>query len=421
MRNTQKPNRSIGHFASGCSRIKGEIECVGFNFEFQFCVMSIDLKDYQYSLPEEKIAAFPLDDRASSKLLTFKKGSIGHRIFRDLPTELPPESLLVFNNTRVIPARLIFQKATGARIEVFLLEPAQPSNYEQNMGAHGTCTWHCMIGNAKRWKSGEIVVPEIGLKATRVDERVTFNWSSEKSFSEILEQAGKIPLPPYIHREVQESDKERYQTVYSRHEGAVAAPTAGLHFTDELLAELRAKGFQEDFLTLHVSAGTFQPMKADTPEEHPMHRERIIITQGNIDALLSSDSVIPVGTTSMRTLESLYWYGVKLLNGETDFFIPKLYPYEATPVSKEEALRAVKAHMTSLNVYTLIGHTEIFIFPGYRFRICNGLITNFHLPGSTLILLVAALIGDNWREVYKQALENDYRFLSYGDSSLLLP
>jgi S-adenosylmethionine:tRNA ribosyltransferase-isomerase len=384
--------------------------------------MSISLKDYHYSLPEERIAEFPLADRASSKLLTFKHGQVNHRIFRDLPGELPKNSLLVFNNTRVIPARLIFQKATGARIEVFLLEPALPTNYEQNMGAHGSCAWHCMIGNAKRWKSGEIEVPELGLKATREGDVVTFSWSEELSFSEILDKAGKIPLPPYIHRDVDESDKERYQTVYSKHEGAVAAPTAGLHFTDELLEELKAKGFSEDFLTLHVSAGTFQPMKADTPEEHPMHKEQIIVTRQNIDNLIATDSVIPVGTTSMRTLESLYWFGVRLLNGESDFFIPKLYPYSnPNPPSKEESLKAVLAHLDELGIQSISGHTEIFIFPGYQFRICKGLITNFHLPGSTLILLVAALIGDKWREVYEQALANNYRFLSYGDSSLLIP
>jgi S-adenosylmethionine:tRNA ribosyltransferase-isomerase len=384
--------------------------------------MSISLKDYHYSLPEERIAEFPLADRASSKLLTCRQGKIAHRTFRDLSSELPSGSLLIFNNTRVIPARLIFHKPTGARIEVFLLEPALPSNYEQNMGAHGSCSWHCMIGNAKRWKSGEIEVPELGLKATRQDETVTFTWSEELSFSEILDSAGKIPLPPYIHREVEESDKERYQTVYSKHEGAVAAPTAGLHFTDALLTELREKGFQEDFLTLHVSAGTFQPMKADTPEEHPMHREQIIVTKQNVKNLLTEDSVIPVGTTSMRTLESLYWYGVKLLNGESDFFIPKLYPYSiANPPSKRESLNTVLIHMEMNNVESIIGHTEIFIFPGYHFRICSGLITNFHLPGSTLILLVAALIGEKWREVYQQALTNEYRFLSYGDSSLLIP
>lgn len=384
--------------------------------------MSISLKDYHYSLPEERIAEFPLADRASSKLLTFKQGQINHRTFRDLPNELPTGSLLVFNNTRVIPARLIFQKPTGARIEVFLLEPALPANYEQNMGAHSSCSWHCMIGNAKRWKSGEIEVPQLGLKATREGETVTFIWSADLSFSEILDKAGKIPLPPYIHRDVEESDKERYQTVYSKLEGAVAAPTAGLHFTADLLEELKQEGFTEDFLTLHVSAGTFQPMKADTPEEHPMHREQIIVTRQNIENLLAADSVIPVGTTSMRTLESLYWFGVRLLRGESDFFIPKLYPYSIpNPPTKEEALNAVRAHLDQHSIQSIAGHTEIFIFPGYQFRICKGLITNFHLPGSTLILLVAALIGEKWRDVYEQALENNYRFLSYGDSSLLIP
>lgn len=386
------------------------------------CGMSISLKDYHYSLPEERIAEFPLADRASSKLLTFKQGQINHRTFRDLPNELPTGSLLVFNNTRVIPARLIFQKPTGARIEVFLLEPALPANYEQNMGAHSSCSWHCMIGNAKRWKSGEIEVPQLGLKATREGETVTFIWSADLSFSEILDKAGKIPLPPYIHRDVEESDKERYQTVYSKLEGAVAAPTAGLHFTADLLEELKQEGFTEDFLTLHVSAGTFQPMKADTPEEHPMHREQIIVTRQNIENLLAADSVIPVGTTSMRTLESLYWFGVRLLRGESDFFIPKLYPYSIpNPPTKEEALNAVRAHLDQHSIQSIAGHTEIFIFPGYQFRICKGLITNFHLPGSTLILLVAALIGEKWRDVYEQALENNYRFLSYGDSSLLIP
>ncbi len=384
--------------------------------------MSIDLKDYHYSLPEEKIAKFPLKDRTSSKLLVYESGKISHRHFKHLGDHLPADSLLVFNDTKVIPARLIFQRATGARIEVFLLEPTTPSNYEQSMSAKGQCTWHCMIGNSKRWKEDEITVPEIGLRATRNKEAVTFRWEDDQTFSEILEKAGKIPLPPYINREVSEDDKDTYQTVYSKHEGAVAAPTAGLHFTDELLDEIKAKGIKEDFLTLHVSAGTFQPIKAETVDEHPMHREQIIVTKQNVQHLLAHDTVIPVGTTSLRTLESLYWYGAKLLTGETDFFIPKLLPYEhPTPPTKEESLQAVLAYMERAQVDTIIGHTEIFIFPGYAFRICSGLVTNFHLPGSTLILLVAALIGEDWRTVYDEALSKDYRFLSYGDSSVLLP
>lgn len=384
--------------------------------------MAIDLKDYHYSLPEERIAAFPLSDRSASKLLLYNQGNIEHYTFRNLPSLLPSEALLVFNNTKVIPARIIFHKPSGARIEIFLLEPAKPSNYEQNMSAVGTCAWHCMIGNAKRWKDGHVEVKEIGLTATRSGDEVTFRWDSGHTFSEILDLAGKIPLPPYIHREVEESDKDRYQTVYSKNEGAVAAPTAGLHFTPELLLELDNKGFSTDFLTLHVSAGTFQPMKADKPENHPMHREQVIVTRQNVENLLRAETVIPVGTTSMRTLESLYWYGAQLLTGQSDFFIPKLLPYSyKNPPEKEEAIRAVLRHLDDLNTDTLIGHTEIFIFPGYQFRVCGGLITNFHLPGSTLILLVAALIGDDWRQVYDEALANQYRFLSYGDSSLLLP
>ncbi len=382
--------------------------------------MSIDLKDYHYSLTEEKIAKFPLKDRASSKLLVYEKGEIDHKHFLDLGEYLSHNTLLVFNDTKVIPARIIFQRATGARIEVFLLEPCNPSNYEQSMSAKGRCSWHCMIGNAKRWKDDELEVPEISLRATRNQNEVTFTWESELTFSEILEKAGRIPLPPYINREVDEADKATYQTVYSKHEGAVAAPTAGLHFTDELLDSLKANGVKEDFLTLHVSAGTFQPIKADSVEEHPMHREQIIVTRQNVENLLVAETVIPVGTTSMRTLESLYWYGVRLLNGKDDFFIPKLYPYEnKNPPTRVESLQAVLKHLEKIGSDHLIGHTEIFIFPGYQFKICKGLITNFHLPGSTLILLVAALIGEDWRRVYDMALSNNYRFLSYGDSSFL--
>jgi len=382
--------------------------------------MSIDLKDYHYSLPEEKIAKDPLPDRSSSKLLHYQGGAITHHVFKELPELLGKETLLVFNDTRVIPARIIFLKPTGARIEIFLLEPHKPSNYEQNMNATSTCSWYCMIGNAKRWKSGKIGVPEIGLSATRAGDVVTFHWSTEETFSEILEKAGKIPLPPYIDREVKDSDRERYQTVFSKNEGAVAAPTAGLHFTTHVLDQLEARGVQKDFLTLHVSAGTFQPIKEADIKDHPMHREQIIISRQNVENLLKSETVVPVGTTSMRTLESLYWLGVKLLQGDTECFIPRLYAYQHDELpDRNTSLRAVLDHIVHTGHDKLIGHTEIFIFPGYTFRICDGLITNFHLPGSTLILLVAALIGEDWRKVYNAALANDYRFLSYGDSSLL--
>ncbi len=384
--------------------------------------MSIDLKDYHYSLPDERIAKFPLPERSDSKLLLYQKGEISHDLFKSIPNHLPEKCLLVFNDTKVIPARLIFHKSTGARIEVFLLKPSHPSNYEQSMNAKNGCSWHCMIGNSKKWKTEEIEVAEIGLKATRQNDEVTFTWKQDLTFSEILELAGKIPLPPYIDREVKDSDKDRYQTVYSKHQGAVAAPTAGLHFTEELLSNLEKQGIKKDYLTLHVSAGTFQPIKAETVDDHPMHREQIIVTKQNVENLLQAETIIPVGTTSLRTLESLYWYGVKLLNGDSDFFIPKLFPYRHSELpNKTESLNAVLDFMNQNETTHLIGHTEIFIFPSYTFRMCSGLITNFHLPGSTLILLVAAMIGEDWEIVYKEALAQNYRFLSYGDSSLLLP
>ena len=302
------------------------------------------------------------------------------------------------------------------------MEPANPGNYEQSMNAKNDCTWHCMIGNSKKWKNEQIGIKEIGLSATRRDDEVMFSWRQNLAFSEILELAGRIPLPPYINREVKESDKQRYQTVYSKHEGAVAAPTAGLHFTKELIAELADKGIEKAYLTLHVSDGTFQPIKADTVDEHPMHREQIIVTKENVQNLFKTETIIPVGTTSLRTLESLFWYGVKLLDGDNEFFIAKPYPYEHSNLpSREESLHAVLDYLIEQKRSSLIGHTEIFIFPGYTFRMCSGLITNFHLPGSTLLLLVAAMIGEDWKKVYQQALDNDYRFLSYGDSSLLLP
>lgn len=383
--------------------------------------MSIDLKDYHYSLPDERIAKFPLEDRSAAKLLVYQDGEIDHQTFKKLPAYIPSGSLMVFNDTKVIPARIIFHRATGARIEVFLLEPESPSNHEQSMASMEQCSWKCMIGNSKKWKGEELTIVEIGLKATRTGDIVQFRWSDDLSFSEILEQAGKIPLPPYLNREVTDEDKAHYQTVYSKNEGAVAAPTAGLHFDDQMINSFEAKTIQTDYLTLHVSAGTFQPIKADSVHEHEMHKEQVIVSRHNVEKLLSNENVVAVGTTSLRTLESLYWFGVKLLNGEEDFFIPKLYPYQQTEsMTKEKSLEAVVNFMDASNTDHLVGQTEIFIFPGYDFKIVNGLVTNFHLPGSTLILLVAAFIGDDWRKVYDQALENDYRFLSYGDGSILL-
>ncbi|UII30558.1 S-adenosylmethionine:tRNA ribosyltransferase-isomerase [Fulvivirga ulvae] len=396
----------------------------------------ISLNDYKYDLPDERIAKFPLKERMNSKLLVYNSDKIEHAVFRSLSDYIPEDTALFFNDTRVIPARLHFRKETGAHIEVFLLEPLQPTrDVAQSMWIKGSCQWKCMVGNLKKWKDEqvlELVLPmhdqPVTLKARVVDRStqiIEFTWDDDYTFVDVIQAAGKIPLPPYINREVSEEDKERYQTIYSHHEGAVAAPTAGLHFSDQVLEKLQQKGVTLNYLTLHVSAGTFQPVKEENVINHPMHSEQVVITMKNIDALLENPKVVAVGTTSMRTLESLYWYGVKiLLKNDTGFNIEKLLPYQfegsALP-SAHEAFVAVKKLMTETNRQTLIGHTEIFIFPGYEFKVCKGLITNYHLPGSTLILLVAAFIGENWKKIYEEALNNDYRFLSYGDSSLLWP
>ncbi|MEP1094698.1 MAG: S-adenosylmethionine:tRNA ribosyltransferase-isomerase [Cyclobacteriaceae bacterium] len=386
--------------------------------------MDLKLDDFLYDLPEDKIAKHPLKDRANSKLLYYNEGNLNHHSFKDIGDLIPADSLLVFNDTRVIPARIIMHKNTGAKIEIFLLEPILPSPvHEEVMNAKGSATWKCMIGNAKKWKTDtSLAYDEIGVKATRISEdQVKFEWNSDLTFSDLLIEIGKIPLPPYINREPEDSDEERYQTVYSKMQGAVAAPTAGLHFTNSIIADLEKRGIQTDYMTLHVSAGTFQPIKQQNISLHPMHNEQIWISRTNIENLIAKNQLITVGTTAVRTIESLYWYGVKLLNGSEDFFIGKEDAYTFKPVSKDESLNAVLDHMSKLGTTTLRGQTEIFIYPGYKFRLCDGLVTNFHLPGSTLILLVAAFIGENWRKVYKEALTSNYRFLSYGDSSLLIP
>ena len=388
----------------------------------------MNLQDYTYDLPDSRIAKHPLKKRDASKLLYYHKGEIQHHQFSTIPDLLPAKSLLVFNDTKVIPARLIMNKETGARIEIFLLEPILPSNvHEQVMSSKLSTTWKVMIGNSKKWKEGtELTINLSGdtFQATRLThDTVRFDWSSDLTFSEILLAIGQIPLPPYLGRSATEEDVPRYQTVYSKNEGAVAAPTAGLHFTDRVLDSIASMGIQKDFITLHVSAGTFQPIKSETIEDHPMHREQVHVSRLNIETLLQNETIIPVGTTSMRTLESLYWFGQLLEEDENaEFFIKKetAYSYQS-PISLEKSLTNILNYLTNKNQQAVIGQTEIFIYPGYQFRVCNGLVTNFHQPGSTLILLVAALIGNNWKRVYDQAMNNDYRFLSYGDSSLLIP
>jgi S-adenosylmethionine:tRNA ribosyltransferase-isomerase len=398
-------------------------------------IPQIDLSEYEYTLPEDRIAKYPLEKRDASKLLHYREGEIKHFHFYDIPSLLPSDTLLVYNDTKVIPARLIFQRQTGAKIEIFLLQPVAPTTViPEIMLAKHPVTWETMIGNAKKWKEGEILTgrvhvqeKEVILSAKLIDresKRVEFSWDqAEVAFVDLVEASGEVPLPPYLNRKPNEADKTRYQTVYSKKEGAVAAPTAGLHFTEEVFEQLRAKGIREAQVTLHVSAGTFQPISVKTVQEHPMHSEQIQITRETIEKLLAEKgTIVAVGTTSIRTLESLFWYGVKLIEGKgEDFFVPKLFPYEkrAAIPSKVESLQAILNLMTKKEIDTLMGNTEIFIFPGYRYQLVEGLITNFHQPGSTLILLIATILGQDWKKVYQEALSEDYRFLSYGDSSLL--
>jgi S-adenosylmethionine:tRNA ribosyltransferase-isomerase len=392
----------------------------------------ININDYRYALPDNRIALYPLPERDTSKLLVYRQGELEHSNFKNLVDFLPDNSFLFFNDTKVIPARIHFKKETGAEIEIFLLSPMEPSTIvSQAMTAVNETVWACTIGNLKRWKENSVLdkVRESELlHAALVDREkgiVRFSWTGNRSFAEVISQAGETPLPPYLKRKAENSDRERYQTIYSHYEGAVAAPTAGLHFTENVFEALNKKNIQHDFLTLHVSAGTFQPVKVDDVSQHTMHREQIIITRNNLNNLLEKNRfIIPVGTTSMRTIESVYWYGVKLLNDKNAAFeITQEEPYQESNSlpSVPHALEAVMNMFESRKIEAIGGSTAIFIKPGYQFKICQGLITNFHQPGSTLMLLVAAFVGKDWKKIYDSALENEYRFLSFGDSSLLLP
>lgn len=393
----------------------------------------ISIQDYQYTLPPDRIANFPLPNRDESKLLVYRKGNILHNTFKSVAEFIPDNATLFFNNTRVIPARLFFTKETGAEIELLLLNPLKPSALvAATMQAKSTSSWMCTIGNLKRWKENTPLIKksnEINLTATLINRDqgiVDFTWSpAELSFAEVISMVGHAPLPPYIKREANAEDIHRYQTVYAKHEGAVAAPTAGLHFSEHVLRTLEEKGIQKDFLTLHVSAGTFQPIKTENALEHEMHAEQIVVSKTNLMNLLSDNRlIIPVGTTSLRTLESLYWYGVKVLvNPNEEFKIGQNDPYQDHKVlpTTKEALEAIVKSLSDKGLTSITGSTSIYIHPGYTFRVCDGLMTNFHLPGSTLILLIAAFAGEDWRKIYTEALENNYRFLSYGDASLLLP
>lgn len=390
------------------------------------------LQQYNYHLPEERIAKFPLADRSASKLLHYKSGSIVDRTFSDLVNHLPENALLVFNNTKVIPARLTFHKKTGARIEVFCLEPLEPSEMNLAMGATQECVWKCMVGNSKRFKADDVLEATLpnGLivMASRVNNsnNIKFAWDEEIDFSSILDEAGKIPLPPYLNRDAELSDYETYQTVYAQHKGAVAAPTAGLHFTDDVLNELDSKGIGIVNVTLHVGAGTFQPVKVDDVREHNMHGEHFVVEKDVLSQLqYHQGPIVPVGTTSLRTLESLYYFGYRAANGDSNWDVEpirKMEPYEEkNDLTRSQAIQALIEKIDESKADTFTNSTEIMVMPGYKFHLTDALITNFHQPGSTLIMLIAALLGEDWKKVYEHAMKNDYRFLSYGDSSFLQP
>ena len=395
-------------------------------------VKQINISDYNYNLPDERIAKFPLEKRDSSKLLTYVSGNVSTNVFSSLPEILPANSCLVFNNTRVIQARLEFFKSTGSRIEIFCLEPQEPSSYELSLSSTQSCVWKCMIGNLKKWK-GEVLKKEVGadnlvLEAERLETNgntsyIKFSWNNGVSFAEVLDLLGELPIPPYLNRKTQESDKTTYQTVYSKVKGSVAAPTAGLHFTPEVISALHTKGIKTMELTLHVGAGTFQPVKAEEIGGHAMHAEKIEVSKVFIQSLIENlGNIVAVGTTSVRTLESLYYLGVQLHNGDTSLLVNQWEPYESEKVlSAREALEAILNYMEKTQSNILYATTQIMIVPGYKFNIVNVLITNFHQPKSTLLLLLAAFVGEKWRELYEYALNNDYRFLSYGDSSVLIP
>ena len=395
----------------------------------------IQIRDYDYPLPDERIAKFPLTERDSSKLLVYEGGRISETVFRNLPSLLPEGSLMVFNNTRVIQARLHFRKGEaqdGALIEVFLLEPANPVEYQENFATKGSCSWYCLVGNLKKWKEGpltrdfKIQNSKYKLTAERVgthgtSQEIKFEWDANLTWAEVIDAVGELPIPPYLNRKTQESDKTTYQTVYSKIKGSVAAPTAGLHFTKRVLADIDAKGIEREEVTLHVGAGTFRPVKSEDIGGHDMHTEHIAVHRQTIERLLAHNGeAIAVGTTSVRTLESLYYLGVLASQGKEDLHVPQWMPYEYNDsLSVKDALTALLHYMNERQEDILHASTQIIIAPGYKYHIVRRMITNFHQPQSTLLLLVSAFIGEGWHDVYDYALNHDFRFLSYGDSSML--
>ena len=397
----------------------------------------IRIEDYDYPLPDERIAKFPLQQRDGSQLLVYKEGAISQYHFADLPSQLPQDVMLVFNNTRVIQARMHFRKATGALIEIFCLEPLSPVDYALSLQSTTSCRWLCLVGNAKKWKEGALQLTfshesrEVVLSAQRISQQgdgfeVEFAWNDATlTFGDILEALGELPIPPYLNRATQESDKTTYQTVYSKIEGSVAAPTAGLHFTPAVLDALHEKGIPTHELTLHVGAGTFKPVKSDTIEQHEMHTEYISVSRSLIETLCNSPRrVVAVGTTSVRTLESLYYIALTLLRNPQataeELRVQQWAPYGDNPeLSRQEAMQLILDYLDRTGADRLVSATRIIIAPGYRFHVVDAIVTNFHQPRSTLLLLVSAFVAGDWTSIYDYALSHDFRFLSYGDSSLL--
>ena len=399
----------------------------------------IKISEFNYPLPDERIAKFPLSNRDESKLLVYRQGEVSEDRFTSLPDYLEPGEMMVFNNTKVIQARLHFRKETGALIEVFCLEPIAPNDYVLSFQQTQKCSWLCMVGNLKKWKEGtlkrevEVKGKTITLSATRGECRGTshwidFEWDDDLlTFADVLEAVGELPIPPYLNRETQESDKQTYQTVYSKIKGSVAAPTAGLHFTERVLKALDEKGIDREELTLHVGAGTFKPVKSEEIEGHEMHTEYISVNKGTIEKLIAhGGKTIAVGTTSVRTLESLYYIGILIhLNPEAnqeELHVKQWMPYEPHPaLTPVESLQNILDYLKRNNMEALHTSTQIIIDPGYEYKIVKKIVTNFHQPQSTLLLLVSAFVKGDWKKIYDYALSHDFRFLSYGDSSLLIP
>lgn len=396
-------------------------------------VKKIRIAEYDYNLPDERIAKHPLEQRDQSKLLVYKDSKITSDFFKNIDSYLPSNSLLILNNTRVVRARLKFTKDTGASIEIFLIEPLEPSDYSLSFSSKKKVTWKCIVGNIKRWKSDTLTLKINStphfltarmIKRLGEGAEIEFSWTDNSlSFAEIIEQCGKVPIPPYLNRDSEEIDSYRYQTIYAKPEGSVAAPTAGLHFTDNVFSKLKAKGIEPSFVTLHVGAGTFKPVTAETIDCHEMHTEHFFVDIKMVERLWkNTEKVTCVGTTTLRTVESIYWLGVKAAKGllGSNYFVGQWEPYKLdADIIPKDAFKALYNYMRDKGLEALSASTQIIIAPGYAIKSCDILITNFHQPRSTLLLLVAAAVGKSWKSIYQYALENDFRFLSYGDSSIL--